>query len=279
MIALSPDEFVQLARYIETISGICLDRSKAYLIETRLSKLVKELGLTSFRELTIRATVDQSKATQKKIIDAITTGETLFFRDTAPYELLQYKILPDLIDARTRQRRIPTTLKIWSAACSTGQEIYSIAMVLKEQLPANGKITTKLLATDISDNAIARASLGKYNTIETERGLPRDKLQRYFSRELNVWKIQDEIRAMVSFQKLNLLEDFSRLGKFDIIFCRNVAIYFSEETKTRLFKRLENALEPDGCLIIGSTESLSWSSARFVPKKHLKSVYYQLKTT
>jgi len=277
MIPLSPDEFSQLARYIETISGISLDRSKAYLVETRLSRVVRELGFKSFRELHTRAVADLSRGIQKKIIDAITTGETLFFRDTAPYELLQNKLIPDFIDARTRQQRIPTSLRVWSAACSTGQEIYSIAMVLKEQLPANGRITTRLLATDISDEAITKASLGKYNSIEIERGLPREKLQRYFNRDLDCWKIRDEIRAMVSYQKLNLLEDFSRLGKFDIIFCRNVAIYFSGETRAQLFRRLENALEPDGYLIIGSTESLTGMTTRFVAKKYHQSYYYQLK--
>ena len=276
MIALSPDEFTQLARHIESISGISLDRSKAYLIETRLSRLVRELGLSSFRELHARSTSDLSRGIQKKIIDAITTGETLFFRDNAPYELLQHKILPDFIDARTRQKRIPSTLRVWSAACSTGQEIYSIAMILKEQMPTNGRFSTKLLATDISDAAIAKASLGKYNSIEIERGLPREKLQRYFSRDLDSWKIRDEIRGMVSYQKLNLMEDFSRLGKFDIIFCRNVALYFSGDTKTQLFRRLENALEPDGCLVIGSTESLTGVTTRFVSKKYHQTYYYQL---
>jgi chemotaxis protein methyltransferase CheR len=276
MIALSPEEFSQLARHIETISGISLDRSKAYLIETRLSRLVRELGFTSFRELHARSVADLSRGIQKKIIDAITTGETLFFRDSAPYELLQHKILPEFIDARTRQKRIPSTLRVWSAACSTGQEIYSIAMILKEQMPTNGRFSTKLLATDISDAAIAKASLGKYNSIEIERGLPREKLQKYFSREPDSWKVRDEIRGMVSYQKLNLMEDFSRLGKFDIIFCRNVAIYFSGETKAQLFRRLENALEPDGFLVIGSTESLAGVASRFIAKKYHQTYYYQL---
>jgi chemotaxis protein methyltransferase CheR len=276
MIPLSPDEFTQMAAHIESICGIYLDRSQAYLIEARLSKLVLELGFSSFRELQIRSVADLSRGIQKKIIDAITTRETLFFRDRTPYELLQQKILPEFIQARTHQKRTPATLRIWSAACSSGQEIYSIAMILKELLPTDGSFSTRLLATDISDAAIATASIGTYNSIEIERGLPKEKLQRYFSHEPGGWKIRDDIRDMVDYQKLNLREDFSRFGKFDIIFCRNVAIYFSGETKAQLFRRLEHSLEPDGYLIIGATETLTGINSRFVPKKYQQTYYYQL---
>ncbi len=276
MIPLSSEEFSQLASHIESISGISLDRSKAYLIESRLSRVVRELGLTSFRELHSRAVADLSRTTEKQIINAITTGETLFFRDNTPYELLRQKILPDFIGARTRQKRIPATLRVWSCACSTGQEVYSIAMLLKEKLPQDGRFRTELIATDISDAALDKARVGKYSTLEVERGLPREKQQRYFVRDPDCWRIRDEIRAMVTYQKLNLLDDFSRLGKFDIIFCRNVAIYFSAVNKAQLFRRLENSLQPDGCLIIGATESLAGATTNFITKKYLQTYYYGL---
>lgn len=278
MIKLAPEEFAPLARYIEAISGISLDPSKGYLIETRLSGLVEELGFSSYRDLAARAASDPGKGIQNRIIDAITTRETLFFRDTSPFELLRNKLLPDLIDARCRAAApsAPIDLRIWSAAASSGQEIYSIAMILKELLPVFGRFKVKLLGTDLSDAAITQASIGRYNGVEIERGLPREKLLKYFVAEGDCWRVRDEIRALATFQKANLLEDFGRLGQFDVIFCRNVAIYFTEQNKNRLFQKLENALAPDGYLVIGSTESLSGVPTRFIPKNYLRSVFYQL---
>jgi len=279
MNSITPDDFTCLSGYIEGISGIRLDWSKAYLVEARLGRVITELRYGSYLELYDRARADGTGGIRDRIIDAITTGETLFFRDSSPYELLTEKIVPDFISSRVRQNRLPATLRIWSAACSTGQEIYSIAMLLKDRLPSNGAITASLLATDISGAAIARASLGRYNRMEIERGLPEDKLLRYFHREPDVWRISDEIRAMVSCKRLNLLEDFTRLGKFDIIFCRNVAYYFAEATRTCLFQRLENALEPGGCLVLGATETLAGQPTRLVSMQHRRSYYYQLQPT
>jgi chemotaxis protein methyltransferase CheR len=274
---LFADEFKILARYVLTISGISLDDSKKYLIETRLAPLLKDLGLVSFSELYYKATSDASKKIQEKIIDAITTGETLFFRDAAPFELLQHKIIPDLVD--TRSKRVPKTapvpLRIWSAACSTGQEIYSIAMVLKELFGDLSRYSIRLIGTDISDAAVARASYGTFNNFEIDRGLAKDRLQKYFVQSNGSWKVRDEVRAMVSFKKLNLMENFNGIGKFDIIFCRNVAIYFSEADRAKLFKKIEGALEPDGYLVIGSTESLTGIAPQFEPKRYLRSVFYQ----
>jgi chemotaxis protein methyltransferase CheR len=168
-------------------------------------------------------------------------------------------------------------LKIWSSACSTGQEIYSIAIVIKELLGNNGSCQITLTGTDLSDAAVAQASAGLYNKFEIERGLPREKLQRYFTPCGGSWKIKDEIRAMATFRRMNLMQPFVGLGKFDIIFCRNVAIYFSPQDRKKLFHKIADVLEPDGYLLIGSTESLNGICPRFVPKRHLRSVYYQLK--
>jgi chemotaxis protein methyltransferase CheR len=275
---IQPDEFKILTRYILTISGISLDDSKKYLVETRLAPLLKDLGLASFSELHFKATSDPSKKIQEKIIDAITTGETLFFRDAAPFELLQHKILPDLVDKRTQgSGKTAIPLRIWSAACSTGQEIYSIAIVLKELFGDLSRYTLRLIGTDISDAAVARASYGIFNNFEIDRGLAKDKLQKYFVPANGSWKIRDEIRALASFKKMNLMDNFNGIGKFDIVFCRNVAIYFSEADRAKLFKKIEGALEPDGYLIIGSTESLTGVAPQFEPKRYLKSVFYQLR--
>ncbi len=279
MVKVLPEEFKTLSRYVFTISGIYLDESKSYLIETRLGVLVKELGCSSFSELYYKATTDKSKKIQEKIIDAVTTGETLFFRDAAPFELFQHKILPDLIDRKGKSNpgSMAIPIRIWSAACSTGQELYSIAIVLKELLGDLNRYSIRLIGTDISDAAVARASYGSFNNFEIDRGLAKDKLQKYFVRDKDSWKIRDEIRAMATFRKQNLMEDFNGIGKFDVVFCRNVAIYFTEADRTKLFNKVEGALEPGGYLIIGSTESLTGIAPQFEPKRYLRSVFYQVR--
>ena len=181
-----------------------------------------------------KAKVDQAKKIEKEIIDAITTNETLFFRDKGPFELLQHKILPEIIDARSTKTSLKTNIKIWSAAASTGQELYSIAIVIKELLRDNPEYIFTLLGTDISDAAIAQASYGKYNRFEIERGLDKKYLQKYFTLFGDSWKIKDEIRAMVNFRKLNLMHPLNALGKFDIIFCRNILIYFDSVTREKV---------------------------------------------
>lgn len=279
MLKITPDEINLLSKYIYRITGIDLDQKKAYLFESRLGPLVEEQGFSSYAEFYHKAKTDFSKSLERKIVDAITTKETLFFRDTGPFELLRHKILPDLIDMRTAKSSslLPVSIRIWSAACSTGQEVYSISIVLKELLPDLKKYNTKLLGTDISDAAIAQASYGEYNKFEIERGLAKDKLQRYFTPNGNSWKIKDEIRAIATFKKLNLMLPFAGLGKFDIVFCRNVAIYFSLEDRKKLFNKIADILESDGYLITGSTESLTGICPRFEPKRHLRSIFYQLK--
>jgi len=275
---ITPDEFKIIAKYIHAISGIFLDQSKAYLIETRLGSLLEETGCSSYSDLYRKAKADGTKAIERKIIDAISTNETLFFRDTSPFDVLQHKILPDLIDLHTAKSSfLPPQIRIWSAACSTGQEVYSIAIVLKELLSDPKKYNLKVLGTDISDAAIAQSSYGSYNKFEIERGLQADKLTKYFSRNGDNWKIKDDIRAMVQFSKLNLLLPVNGLGKFDIVFCRNVAIYFDTEDRKKLFNKIADILEPDGYLIIGSTESLTGICPRFEPKRYIRSIFYQLK--
>lgn len=279
MVKIAPDEFRSLSKYIYDISGISLDASKIYLVESRLSSLLKELECSTFSEFYFKILADRAKKLQSKVIDAVTTNETFFFRDTSFFELVQHKILPDLIDKRSTRTGPghPVNIRIWSAACSTGQEVYTIAMILKDLLVDMNKYNIKLLGTDISDSAVAKASYGLYNKFEIERGLPKDKLMKYLVAEKDLWKIRDELRAMASFRKMNLFENFNGIGKFDIIFCRNVAIYFTEEDRARLFSKIGEALEPDGYLIIGSTESLTGICPQFEPKRYLRAVFYQKK--
>jgi len=278
MLKISPNELKLISQYIYDISGIYLDASKAYLFETRLSSIAEGLGCSSYQDLYNKAKRDLKKNIERQIVDAITTNETLFFRDKGPFELLQHKLLPEIIDKRTSSSSaLKTSIKVWSAAASTGQELYSIAIVIKELLSDLSRYNFHLLGTDISDTAIAQASYGKYNKFEIDRGLPTKQLQRYFTLFGDSWKVKDEIRAMVNFKKLNLMHPFTALGKFDIIFCRNVAIYFTLQDRKRLFNKITDSLADDGYLIIGSTESLTGVCPRLVPKKHLKSIFYQKK--
>jgi chemotaxis protein methyltransferase CheR len=277
VIKLQPEEHKAIAQYIYAICAIVLDHSKGYLIEGRLASLVAELGCRSYGDLLFRAQSDKTGSIRRRIIDAITTGETLFFRDSAPFEMLRHKLLPDLIDRRSRGGgRIP--IRIWSAACSTGQEIYSIAIVIKELLGDLDRYDVRLVGTDISDQALARASRAHYSALEISRGMDAHTLSRHFDRAGDQWKIRDELRAMASFRILNLMQDFSSLGRFDIVFCRNVAIYFSDADRIALFGRLERSLDRDGALVVGAMESLAAVCPRLEPKRHMRSVYYQVRT-
>jgi chemotaxis protein methyltransferase CheR len=235
---------------------------------------VQSAGCRSFSEFLAHAQADKGGAIRRQVIDAITTGETLFFRDSAPFDLLRAKILPELVDRRTRAgSKMP--IRVWSAACSTGQEVYSIAMAMKETLPDQHRLEARVLGTDISNAAIGRASQGIYSEIEVSRGLTEGILGRHFTRMGDKWKVRDEIRAMAGFKTVNLMEDFSALGRFDVIFCRNVAIYFNDRDRASLFARLEKSLERQGFLIVGAMESLSAVCPQLESKRHLRTIYYQ----
>ncbi len=279
MIKIQPEEARIFSQYIYSLCGIHLDETKGYLLENRLAPLLQETSCGSFSELYMRSRSDLTNALSRKIVDVVTTGETSFFRDNAPFDLLQFKLLPELIDRRKKESGSKTnlSLRIWSAACSTGQEVYTTAIILQETLANPANYNIHLLGTDISDQAISRASYGVFSRMEVERGLAPEKLQRYFIPVDKGWRIRDELRGVASFKKINLMEDFSFLGRFDIIFCRNVAIYFTEADKVRLFAKLGNALAPDGALIIGSTESLTGLCPQFEPMRYQRTVYYRLK--
>ncbi len=275
---ITSDELKIIARYIYDISGIYLDQSKAYLVETRLNSLMKETESVSYHELYHKAKTDLTCALEGKIIDAICTQETMFFRDNSPFELLRARILPELIARKSSQPSFfPASIRIWSAGCSTGQEIYSIAILLKEFLLNPLKFNIRLMGTDISNSAISCSLSGEYSQVTVERGLPKDKLDRYFMQSGQKWKIKDDIRSMCTFRKLNLMDSFDGLGSFDIVFCRNVAIYFQQNDKVILFNKLADILEPGGYLIIGSSESISGINSRFEPVTHLNMIFYQLK--
>jgi chemotaxis protein methyltransferase CheR len=276
MTSITSEEFNVLSKYIYAISGVALDSTKTYLVETRLKSMMQQNACASYMDLYSKVKADRSGNMEKEIVNAITTNETLFFRDAAPFELFKHKILPDLIDARSKANPgRPVPLRIWSAACSTGQEVYSIAIALREALGNLNNFQISILGTDISDEAVTRASYGKYNKFEIERGLPSQILNRYFTLMGDGWKIRDEIRAMAVFKKFNLMKPFTGLGRFDVVFCRNVAIYFTPADKKQVFEKIAGVLEPDGSLVIGSTESLTGVTEAFEARRYMRSIFYQ----
>jgi chemotaxis protein methyltransferase CheR len=279
MSQINPEEIDVILRYIAEISGISLDESKVYLIEARLNGLVKQYGCASYAALCQQARSDTTKSIESKIIDAITTRETSFFRDIDTFNLLQRKVLADLIEKRSSQSPgfFPSPIRIWSAGCSAGQEVYSIIIVLKELIPDLNKLNVRVLGTDISEAALAKARDGRYNEFEVQRGGAKARLQKYLIPDGSKrWKISDEIRALASFKRQNLIEPFTDFGRFDIVLCRNVAIYFALGERARLFNKIAEVLEPNGYLIIGATESLIAVCKRFERKAYLGSFFYQL---
>ncbi|MBN1852237.1 MAG: protein-glutamate O-methyltransferase CheR [Pirellulales bacterium] len=265
-------EIPAIAQLVRELCGVALDKTKAYLIDSRLGCLVEEYGFPSFADFCRAARADQ--ILKNKIIDAITTQETLFFRDKSPFEALQHKMIPELIDFKAgtiHSKRI----RIWSAACSTGQETYSIAMVLCELLPDIASWDINILGTDISNEALTQASLGRYSDYAIERGMTATMLAKYFIKERDGYRVKDQIRSLVRFDRCNLIKPFNGIGPFDVIFCRNVAIYFDEEVKCDLFNRLADRLLPKGWLVVGSSESLTGIDPRFVPQHHCRAVIYQ----
>lgn len=275
---VTTEEFKIFSEYIYKISGIILGKGKEYLLETRLNSILNKLDCSSYGELLSKAKKDFKKEVENEIIDAISTNETYFFRDKSPFELLQHKILPDLIDKslKSSSGRRPS-IKLWSAANSTGQEIYSIAITLLEMGITPDKYDIKLFGTDISDAAIAQASYGIYNKFEVARGLDQRRLKRYFEEKNGQFKIKDEVRAMAQFKKMNLMKPFIGLDKYDIVLCRNVMIYFNTEDRKKIYQNIAKVLAPHGYLLIGATESLSNDTDLFASKRYLNSVFYQFK--
>jgi len=271
---LSAHEIAEVSSLVMELCGILLDESKGYLIESRLQSLVTEFKCNSYSELVTQARLHRDRVLLTRIIDAITTNETLFFRDTSPFEALQHKALPELIDAKAKSAH-PKRLRIWSAASSTGQEVYSIAMVLHEMIPNIASWDVNIHGTDISDGALQQASSGTYSDFEIGRGLSPQLLNRYFTKSGSNYKVKDELRSLVSFGKQNLMEPFATTGPFDIIFCRNVVIYFTGAARADIFKRLARSLVTDGYLFVGSAESLSDLGPAFLPHHHCRSIFYR----
>lgn len=250
-------------------SGLVISPEKTYLLESRLNPVVKRWGMTSLKELAGKLKTNPGKDLVMEVMEAMTTNETSFFRDIKPYEQLKEVILPTIAERRSNRK----TLRIWSAACSTGQEPYSIAMVLTDMNHLFANWNIEIFASDISNEVLEQAKNGKYSQFEVQRGLPIQYLVKHFSQDGNFWHIKDHIKNMVTFKFMNLLEPFTNTGKFDIVFCRNVLIYFNESTKTTVLNKIADVLEDDGMLLLGGAETVLGLSSRFIPDPERRGLY------
>lgn len=269
MSALPPEDFAFLAALLKRRSGLVITPEKLYLVESRLMPLARKEQLPSIAALVGKLRGVQSEALQRAVTDVMTTNESLFFRDRTPFEQFEKELLPALQRARTAQKRI----RVWCAAASTGQEPYSLAMLLKEKPALAAGWTLEILGTDICAEVIARAQAGLYSQFEVQRGLAIQLLMKYFAKEGDSWRLSETVRSMVRFRLYNLLDSFAGLGPQDIIFCRNVLIYFDRETKSDILARLAGVLPDDGYLLLGSAETVMGLSVPFQPHPTLKGVY------
>lgn len=266
---MTPEEFSYLAAFLKKESGLIVSENKGYLIESRLLPIARDLGLENLSELVAKMRNNGPRSLLDDVTEAMTTNESFFFRDKTPFSIFEEQVLPSMQESRATAKK----MRIWCAAASTGQEPYSLAMILKEWEPKLAGWRPEILGTDLSADVLRRAKLGKYTQFEVQRGLPIQMMVKYFKQEGNDWEISPEIRAMVQYRKLNLLESFSTLGKFDIIFCRNVLIYFDQETKSEILERMAQLLAPDGFLFLGAAETVIGITDAFKPMAGQRGLY------
>jgi chemotaxis protein methyltransferase CheR len=266
---VTPLDYDYLRRLLKQRSGLVLSADKQYLVESRLLPLARKAGLAGLTDLVQALKAPNAEPRIAEVVEAMTTNESYFFRDKLPFEQFRDVIMPALLAARATQRRI----RIWCAAAATGQEPYSIAMCLKEL----GRSTTgwriDIVATDLSVEVLEKAKAGIYSQFEVQRGLPIGLLIKYFTKIGETWQIAPELRAMVQYRQLNLLEGFNHLGAFDIVFCRNVLIYFDQPTKVDVLDRIARNTERDGYLVLGAAETVVGLTDSFKPIADRRGLY------
>ncbi|MEA2921104.1 MAG: chemotaxis protein methyltransferase CheR [Bradyrhizobium sp.] len=265
---MTPPDYEYLRKLLKDHSGLDLSADKQYLIESRLLPLSRKAGLPGISEL-VQKMKGGSAALVTQVVEAMTTNETFFFRDKLPFDHFRDSIMPEILQARANRKSI----RIWCAAGSTGQEPYSLAMCLKEMNAATSGWRIEILATDLSQEVLEKSRAGIYSQFEVQRGLPIQLLVKYFKQTGELWQINADIRAMVQHRQLNLLHDFSQLGTFDVIFCRNVLIYFDQDTKINIFNRLAKATEADGFLVLGAAETVVGLTDAFSPYPERRGLY------
>ena len=265
---MTPLDYEYLRKLLRDRSGLDLSADKQYLVESRLIPLARKTGLAGIGDL-VQKMKGGAEALTMDVIEAMTTNETFFFRDKIPFDHLRETVIPELLQARASRK----SLRIWCAASSTGQEPYSIAMCLKEMAPQLAGWRVEIVATDLSLGVLEKARSGLFSQFEVQRGLPIQLLVKHFRQIGELWQINADIRAMVQHRQLNLMQDFSHLGCFDVIFCRNVLIYFDQDTKLGVFNRLAKSLEADGVLALGAAESVVGITDAFKPYPERRGLY------
>jgi chemotaxis protein methyltransferase CheR len=269
--AIEKSEFAYLCDFVYKRSAIVLDADKEYLVEARLGPLARSEGFVSIEALIRQLRAPLPNALQKKVIETMTTHETTFFRDLHPFEAFKAEIIPAMRKARERTK----TITILCAACSSGQEPYSVAMFLREHFADLASWSVQIIATDLSTAVLDRARAGKFHQVEINRGLPAVFLVKYFERSGADWQIKPEIRKLVEFRQMNLIEMWPALPRIDVFFLRNVLIYFDVPTKQKILARVRQSLAPDGCLFLGAAETTMNIDDTFDRIQVGKAVFYR----
>ena len=249
---MTPRDYDFLRKCLKERSGLVLSADKQYLVESRLLPVARKAGFSGLSQLVEALRLENSDGLMSAVVEAMATNESYFFRDKVPFEQFRSTIMPALLAARQSSR----TIRIWCAAASTGQEPYSIAITLREMAREIAGWRIEVIASDLSNDVLEKARQGIYSQFEVQRGLPIQFLIKYFTQTGETWQITPEIRAMVKYRQLNLLSDFSLLGRFDVVFCRNVLIYFDQQTKIDVLNRLARITSSDGFLVLGSAETV-----------------------
>jgi chemotaxis protein methyltransferase CheR len=265
---VSPLDYDFLCRLLKEQSGLALAADKQYLVESRLLPLVRKAGLASLAEMVAKLRNGGDRLVVD-VVEAMTTNESFFFRDKIPFDQFRDTIMPALLAARARERRI----RIWCAAASTGQEPYSLAICLKDMKDRIAGWRIEIVGTDLSTEVLERAKAGVYSQFEVQRGLPIQLLVKHFAQVGEMWQIAADIRAMVQYRPLNLLSEFAHLGGFDVVFCRNVLIYFDQETKVGVLNRIARLTAPDGYLVLGAAETVVGLTDAFKPMPDRRGLY------
>jgi chemotaxis protein methyltransferase CheR len=265
---MTPLDYDYLQKILKDRSGLMLSADKKYLLESRLLPLARKISVAGISDLVAKMKAG-GEALIRDVVEAMTTNETFFFRDKTPFDHFKDGVVPELLRARAERR----AFRIWCAAASTGQEPYSLAMILREMGAALAGWRIEIVATDLSPEVLEKSRSGLYTQFEVQRGLPIQMLVRHFTQVGAMWQLNADIRALVQFRQFNLLQDFSGLGKFDVIFCRNVLIYFDQAAKTDAFNRLAKVNEADGYLFLGAAETVVGLTDRYRICPNRRGVY------
>ncbi len=265
---MKPEDFAFVAKMLKERSGLIVTPDKAYLLESRLTPIARKRGLKGLDDL-LAMLPRGGEDLQREVTEAMTTNESFFFRDIKPFDQFKQLVLPQLLQSRATKK----SFRIWSAACSSGQEAYSLAMILKEEGAKFAGWKIDIVGTDISQEVLEKARAGVYSQFEVQRGLPVQMLVKYFKKNNESWQIDAGLRSMVQFREYNLLHDLKSLGQFDVVFCRNVLIYFDQPTKGKVLENISKIVPDDGVLYLGGAETVLGISDKFKPIPDQRGIY------